>query len=105
MTRGRRWERRHHPRFRRSLALRWRPLPSLGVPPEEAKTAVLGRIENISQGGLCLLSKRSIPQSSLVRCEIAVPGTRVAVPTLTQVRWTRRASPNHGYKIGLQFLL
>jgi hypothetical protein len=105
MTRGRRWERRHHPRFRRGLALRWRPLPSLGVPRGEAKAAVRGRIENISQGGLCLLSKRSIPESSLVRCEIAVPGTRAAIPTLTQVRWTERASTNHGYKIGLQFLL
>jgi hypothetical protein len=64
-----------------------------------------GQIENIGKGGIGLVSKRSITPSSVVRCEIAASGTDVCIPTLTQVRWSRRISRSDGYKIGLQFLL
>ena len=77
----------------------------MGVPNQGTKQAILGRVENISKNGLCVLSKRSMLPSSLVRCEIAVSGTRATIPTLMQVRWVRRNSTNNGYEIGMQFLL
>ena len=87
------------------MKLRGRKLASLGISQKEPKTAIRGRIQNISHGGLCLLSNRSIPVSSLLHCEIVVSGTRVAIPTLMQVRWTERNPTSGRTKIGLQFLL
>jgi PilZ domain-containing protein len=81
------------------MDLRGRKLPSLGL-REEGKNVFRGKVENIGVGGICLLSDRSIPLSSLVRCEIVVPGTSVTIPTLMQVRWAQKR-PN---RIGLQFL-
>jgi hypothetical protein len=95
---------RSYPRFECSLELRGSQLRQLGVPYDELSD-VQGRIENISKNSLCLLSKRSISPSSLVRCEIGVCGTDTRVPTLMQVRWARRNAGNDGYQIGLQFLL
>ena len=106
MKREERQAQRHDPRFPCSLELRASKLASLGTPqhgPE--KTAIRGRLQNVSQGGVCLLTDRSIPASSLVRCEIVVPGTRAAIPTLMQVRWAQKTSTNGRYKIGLQFLM
>ena len=103
MKRGERQPRRQHKRFACSLDLRGSQLESLGVRPDEPKHPIHGRTQNISQGGVCLLNNRSIP-TSLVRCEIEVPGNRVAIPTLMQVAWTQRTPPGT-YKIGLQFLL
>ncbi len=106
MKREERQAQRHDPRFPCSLELRASKLASLGTPqhgPE--KTAIKGRLQNVSQGGACLLSDRSIPTSSIVRCEIVVPGTRAAIPTLMQVRWAQKTSTNGRYKIGLQFLM
>jgi hypothetical protein len=96
--------RRRHARFPCSLELRGNKLALLGARPDERKRSIRGRTQNISQGGLCLLNDRSIPASSLVRCEIEVPGKRVAIPTLMHVAWTER-TPAGVYKIGLQFLL
>ena len=86
------------------MKLRGRKLASLGISRKEPKTAIRGRIQNISQGGVCLLNNKSIPASSLVRCEIEIPGNRIGIPTLMQVAWTQR-TPTGTYEIGLQFLL
>jgi hypothetical protein len=87
------------------MELRGTKLTSLGTPQQHPKTVISGRIQNVSQGGACLQSDRPIPVSSLVRCEIVVPGTRAAIPTLMQVRWIQRNSISGGYTIALQFLL
>jgi hypothetical protein len=105
MKREERQAQRHDPRFPCSLELRASKLVSLGTPQQGPKTIISGRIENVSQSGACLLSDRSIPTSSVVRCEIVVPGTRAAIPTLMQVRWAQKTSTNGRYKIGLQFLM
>jgi c-di-GMP-binding flagellar brake protein YcgR len=96
--------RRQPPRFPCSLELRGRKLASLGVCPDKSKDPIRGQTQDISQGGVCLLSNRSIPASSLVRCEFEIPGNCVAIPTLMQVAWTQRTATGM-YKIGLQFLL
>jgi hypothetical protein len=82
------------------MEVRGRRLPRLGL-REDGKDAFRGQVQNISAGGLCLLSDRSIPRAALVRCEIVVPGTPATIPTLMQVRWIQKR-PN---KIGLQFVL
>jgi PilZ domain len=96
--------RRRHARFPCGLELLGSKLALLGARPDGRKRSIRGRTQNISQGGVCLLNKQSIPASSLVRCEIEVPGKRVAIPTLMRVAWTQR-TPTGIHKIGLQFML
>ncbi len=65
-----------------------------------------GRVQNISEGGISLLSESSLTPSSFVRCSIQVPDVPVAVPTLMQVRWSvaRRGNKSKSYLIGLLFV-
>jgi hypothetical protein len=63
-------------------------------------------VQNVSKGGLCLISSQPMPRSSLVRCEIGVSEVPVGIPTLMQVRWTRKQNLQaEAYLTGLQFLL
>src|SRR5690242_11483387 len=104
MKQGERRPQRRHLRFPCSLELRGRKLVPLGD-PQKAEIIIRGEIQNISQGGICVLSTRPVPTSSVVRCAIEVSETRAAIPTLMQVRWAQRISTNGRCKIGLQFLL
>ncbi len=69
------------------------------------RTAIRGQIENIGRGGIGVLTERVIPISSLVRCEIDLSRIHVAIPTLMQVRWTKKSASGGRHRIGLQFLL
>jgi hypothetical protein len=102
MKRGER--QRQHPRFPCRLEPQGRKLAPLGN-PQETETVIRGETQNISRGGVCVLSSRPIPTSSLVRCAIEVSETRAAIPTIMQGRWAQKTSTNGAYKIGLQFLL
>ena len=104
MTRQRSASQRRHLRVACSLELQGRKLAALGD-LYKVEPLVRGQIENISRGGVCLLSSGPIPESSLVRCEIEVSQTGVAIPSLMQVRWAEKVSTNGEYRIGLQFLL
>ncbi len=54
---------------------RGRKLAPLGN-PQEAEAIIRGDIQNISQGGICVLGTRPIPTSSLVRCAIEISETQ-----------------------------
>lgn len=83
-----------------------RALPQLGSGKKGKAVAVSGRIQNISQGGVCLITSRPIEKSSIVRCEIALGDAPLRVSTIMQVRWTKkqRVQPEC-YLSGLEFLL
>src|ERR1700720_3928880 len=91
---------RHHDRIPCSLELQGRRLAPLGN-FQKPEPVVRGQIENISRGGICLLSSGPIPAASLVRCEIELSHASVAIPTLMLVRWAQRTSTNGRYRIGL----
>jgi hypothetical protein len=72
---------------------------------EKPKPVVLGRIQNMSKGGICFLSQHPIGQASLLRCEIGMSDVPLAVPTLARVCWTKKQNPeSNSYLSGLQFL-
>jgi hypothetical protein len=98
-------DRRQYPRFPQLLELQAREVRPLGSGIEREK-AVVGRVQNVSKGGLCLIGPQPLARSCLVRCEIGVPELPVSIPTLMQVRWTRKQSLQADtYLTGLQFLL
>ncbi len=72
---------------------------------EKAKPPVLGRIQNMSKGGICFLSSQPITRASLLRCEIGMSDVPLSVPTLLLVRWTKKQGvESNSYLSGLQFL-
>lgn len=98
-------DRRKHPRFPQLLELQAREAQPLGSEIEREK-AVVGRVQNVSKGGLCLVSPQPMARSCVVHCEISVAEVPVSIPTLMQVRWTRKKSRQADtYLTGLQFLL
>jgi hypothetical protein len=98
-------DRREYPRFPQLLELQAREVLPLGSGIKSEK-AVVGRVQNVSKGGLCLVSPQPMARSGLVRCEIGVLEIPISIPTLMQIRWTRKQSlQTETYVTGLQFLL
>ena len=98
-------DRRQYPRFPQLLELQAREVQPLGSEVEREKS-VVGRVQNVSKGGLCLVSPQPMARSGLLRCEIGVLEIPVSIPTLMQIRWTRKQSlQTETYVTGLQFLL
>jgi hypothetical protein len=98
-------ERRQHERFPQVVDIHARCLLSeqaAGDSPKEFD----GRIQNLSNGGACILSAYPLLPAGFVCCNLPVLDAPVSVPLLMQVRWTvkrGRKSPN--YVSGLQFVL
>ena len=80
-------------------------LPELGSNQGQKTIALRCHIQNISEGGVCLITSRPIEESSVLRCEIII-GDVLRISTLMQVRWTRKQEMEpEAYISGLDFLL
>jgi len=100
------FDRRHEARFPQSLEVSVRKLPQLGSAENPGDCTMAARVQNISQGGVCLVTPCPIEKSSLVRCEIAISDAPIHFATLMQVRWTRKQSATpESYISGLEALL
>jgi PilZ domain len=98
-------ERRQHERFPQVFDIHARCLLSgqaASDPPKEFD----GRIQNLSDGGACILSSFSLQPAVFVCCNFPVLDAPVSVPTLMQVRWTaKRGQKSPIYVIGFQFVV
>jgi hypothetical protein len=81
-------------------------LPELGSSQRQKAVALRCSIQNISEGGVCLITSRPIEESSVLRCEIIIGDVPLRISTLMQVRWTRKQEMDpEAYISGLDFLL
>lgn len=105
MKRSAEQERREHARFPQAIDVRARTMPPVRASHATPKE-IQGRIQNMSQGGLCVLSTQPLAVSTFVVCEIALPDLPVSIPALMQVRWTvkRGGKEAHHYIHGLRFV-
>jgi hypothetical protein len=98
-------ERRQHERFPQVIAVHARSLLSgqmAGALPKEFD----GRIHNLSNGGVCILSSCPLQAAMFVCCNFPVFDAPVSIPTLMQVRWTaKRGHKSPSYISGLQFVV
>jgi len=99
-------DRRHDVRLPQSLEVLVSELPELGSVEKHEVCTVKGRLQNISQHGVCLVTSFPIEKASVLRCEIPIGDAPVRIATLMQVRWTRRqiATPE-SFISGLEALL
>jgi hypothetical protein len=103
--RQRAWrERRREHRYAVLFEFRGKKLSSLGF-PKRPRGIVNGKVQNLSAGGLCLLTDQPIKELHLVRGELVLPNVPVGIPTLMQARWVHRATKRFRYRIGMQFVL
>lgn len=65
---------------------------------------IRGEIQDISAGGLGLLSNRPIQQFRLVRGEVLLPQVPMGIRTLLHVRWRQQSGTRSRYRMGLQFV-
>ncbi len=98
-------ERRRHERFPQVVEVHTRCLVS-SAESGDAPKDFDGRIQNLSNGGVCILSGSPLPPSLFVCCSFPVIDAPVQVPILMQVRWTAKRGYNPSvYVSGLQFVL
>ena len=97
-------ENRRSRRFPLTSELKGSELSAYGI-SEPGHPELTGRMENISNGGLCLLTGRLLKPLQVVRCKLSLPGIPIAIPTLLQVRWVGKDPRTHRNRVGLQFLL
>jgi hypothetical protein len=99
-------DRRRELRFPQSLEMTVQALPELGSDRKLKIVPLRGRIQNISEGGVCLITSRPIERFSVLRCEFTIGDVPLKVATLMEVRWTRKQDLDpEVYLSGLEFLL
>lgn len=96
-------DRRQHTRFPQTLEVTAQTLPPVHV-AATGSTEITGRIQNVSEGGICMVSALPLQVASFVCCQIAVPDVPVSIPTLMQVRWTSTRGNNARHINGLRFV-
>jgi len=98
-------ERRQHERFPQVLEVHARSLvsgPTAGALPKEFD----GRVHNLSNGGVCILSSSPLQAETFICCDFPVSDVPISIPTLMQVRWTaKRGHKSPSYISGLQFVV
>jgi hypothetical protein len=98
-------ERRQHERYPQVLEVHARTLLSgqtASAPPKEFE----GRLHNLSNGGVCILSQCALQADTFLCCDLPVFDAPVSIPTLLQVRWTvKRGHKSASYISGLRFVV
>ena len=99
-------DKRHHRRYPLTSTVTLQELSLQGL-PENSGSPVRGKAENISMGGLCLLTAQPLKVAHPVRCEIPLGTKPVTIGAILRVCWTVPYSEKRGfrYKSGLQFVL
>ncbi|HTN42193.1 MAG TPA: PilZ domain-containing protein [Nitrospiria bacterium] len=69
------------------------------------ETPVAGKLMNISNGGLCLLTDVSLKVGQVLKMALPLHSVEATAPTLAEVRWVRKEDSQGSYQAGLRFLL
>jgi len=93
--------RRHYPRFPITGELRVFRLGPFGV-QGQPEQVVEGEIQNISSGGLCVLTSQPLTVSDVFRGEIGLAPIPITIPVLSDVRWVEKIGKDL-YRVGLRF--
>jgi c-di-GMP-binding flagellar brake protein YcgR len=64
-----------------------------------------GQIQNVSKGGICMLTNEALANTQVVEIGLPLPVDQITTPTIVEVRWVRRGSGQDTYMAGLRFLL
>ncbi|PYT77758.1 MAG: hypothetical protein DMG40_22395 [Acidobacteria bacterium] len=94
---------RRHVRYSAKGSFRGSELPALRG--RKKGSELQGKVADISDGGFSIITARVPAGSSLLQGQLAFAKLPAQIPTLAQVRWTKRASSGRRHLIGLQYVL
>jgi len=96
-------KKRVQPRYSTSGRFRGSQLP---LHESHRKSEVFeGKVENISDGGFCVIASRAPERSALLQGRLLFPRMPAQIPTLVQVRWAEKVPSSRHYRIGLQYVI
>jgi len=99
------YEKRRHPRHPVRGELRGYIMPSQTEGEGEGEQFLQGTIQDVSQGGLGVLTLQAVRVSSPIQCKLRLARLPCSIPTLAEVRWVESSPSGAGVRIGLEFLL
>ncbi len=70
-----------------------------------APSRIGAQILNVSQEGICLLTKKALKTAQIVKIDLPLPIARTTVATIAEVQWVSKGSGNSAHQAGLRFLL
>ena len=82
---------RQHPRYPLPLMVNFEVGASLTVQASDQKKEA-GNAQNVSEGGICLITDRALEESQIIKLRLSIPNVRATIPTLAEVRWVKRQS-------------
>ncbi len=97
------YEKRRHPRHPVRGELTGYIMPS--QTEGEGEQFFQGTIQDVSQGGLGVLTLQAVRVSSPIQCKLRLARLPCSIPTLAEVRWVESSPSGAGVRIGLEFLL
>jgi acylphosphatase len=105
MERGTYEERRRHERYANSGDIEMHELSELEIAGNRAET-VYGKIQNVSDGGVGIVTSVPIEPFALFRCRVSMGNGPPHISTLMRVRWSQKESSRQGtFVSGLEYLL
>ncbi len=54
-----------------------------------------GNTQNVSEGGLCLITERPLEESQIIKIKLPIPNVVATISTLAEVRWVKRQLIHH----------
>jgi hypothetical protein len=94
---------RSHPRYAAKGSFEGREMP--GLRGSKKGQHLRGKVEDISDGGFCIIAEKTPGKSSLLQGRLRLAKLPCQIPTLVQVRWAKRAASGRQYMIGVQYVL
>lgn len=68
-----------------------------------SRSVSTSQMKNISNGGLCLISKTKVNVNDFLRLSFKLEMLPVTIPTLVEVRWVQKTSDSF-FKFGVRFI-
>ena len=106
---------RQHPRYPVSLPVTFEAGALLTSQKSRREKNADGDTQNLSEGGLCLITDRALKESQIIKLKLPMPNISVTMPTLAEVRWVKKESAkplssaqsggSQRYIAGLRFLI
>lgn len=67
------------------------------------RSAITGKAKNISDGGVCLVTKTKLEVNQFLRMAFKLESVPINIPTLVEVRWVEKMSDSF-FKVGARFI-
>ncbi|MDC4223811.1 MAG: PilZ domain-containing protein [Candidatus Manganitrophus sp.] len=67
------------------------------------RSAIIARAKNISNGGVCLVTKTKLEINQFLRMTFKLKSVPINIPTLVEVRWVEKVSDSY-FRVGARFI-